>query len=176
MNMKGSHGLGDDIVQELREIERKKLGKARELREKSKPLSQLVIEEEFTIKELCGQTFATKIIPISEIVLGGRNPTYSTGYTQSLILKVIPKRNIPVKNILFNGYAPFRPGEKIIAKIPRYKEVKFPEMEGFLIPQKSIEIFYFDRKFISNEEAIELSSLDGKEVHKSSTYSFFLKK
>jgi len=159
---------------------KQKRKKEERIRKMAKPLQELVVEEEFIIKGIQGYTSGTKITPNSERIYGGRSPIYSAGDNVCIVLQVIPQRKIPIKTLIFNGYAPFRFGETILAKIPKYKEIAIPSRSGhsptFLASSPSMETLYLDRKFNNQEEAIELSSMNKKEIYRSSNFSSFLKK
>jgi len=107
------------------------------------------------------------------------SPRYDTGYNSNLVLKVAPERDISVRTIYFNGVFPGLAGNKIFAQIPRYREEKIPSTSNFL-KSRGEEIFYIDREFKSEEEAIELSILssDGKilRTDRSVNYEEFMKR
>jgi hypothetical protein len=174
-------GFDDETTKKKTEnFIKKQIKEEERVRKMARPLAKLVVEEEFMIKGIYGQTYDMQVTPYSEMIIGGHSPKYRTGYTGAIILSVLPQREgVSVNTLTFNGYAPFRFGETILAKIPRYKEIELPRKEGFptfFSNMGNIETLYLDRKFNTKEEAIELSSLNRRETFKSATYSNFLKK
>ena len=139
---------------EKEEKEREK--KIAELTQQSKNLYEIVVEEEFDVEQVIGETHATSHTPVSEMRIGGRSPIYHTGFTSKLILKVTStKADMSVHLLNFNGISPVMAGHHIRVQIPRYEEKK---MQKDMFDYSSHErTFYLDRAFNLEETAIELS-------------------
>ena len=172
-----------DLGELLRNEELGRQRRIEELKTISKPLHELVVSEEFLIEEILGQSHAHSFTPISEVRFGGNSPQYEGGYSYDITMKVFSKGKgpvgIPVRTIYFEGNFPGLAGNSVIAKIPRYKQ------ENVIISSSSFankgeEVFYLDREFKSEEEAIELSILfsDGKilRTDRSVNYEEFMKR
>jgi len=134
-----------------------------ELEARSKELDELVVVENFTVEDVVSECCGTAFTPHSEIIIGGKSPSYEGGFTSNLTLKVTPDNAIPVRTLNFKGSSVVRAGDYISAEILRCDERKI--MEGFGRPyHQEDKTFYFDRKFMPEETAIELAILsdDGK--------------
>ena len=163
------------------DIERAKQKELRELQLGAKDLHELVVFERFFVQRTLQETKATSHTPSSEAIMGGRSPTYNTGFITSLTLYVDPTNQIPIRELTFNGSSIVRPGDHIYASIPLYEE-KRPQLSmPFPLPGQKGEVFYHTRDFKSQELAIELAIIntDGRTIgsrDRSIEYDFIMKK
>ncbi len=172
-----------DMNQFLIEAEEKRQQELKDLKSRSKPLYDLVVSEDFTVHDIIGESYVTSsyltlFTPLSETIPGGIPPVCSGGFTSKLVLKVTPNnRDIPVRTLNFDGNSAVRPGDYIIAKIPKYKEKKV-SLGYFGSCFSQDRIFYFDRDFNPEEFAIELiiPSEKGKRTDRAVNYENFIKK
>ncbi len=134
----------------LGRIEQEEKEKLRKLKEKSKPLSELVFTEYFKVNDVLGENFS--VIHDSGIV-GNYSSGYETGYISKLTLSVTPSTDIPVRKLSFQGNADVKAGDFISVKIPRYK---IKEIEDKRIMMDIPEKLYFDRDWKGKESAIEI--------------------
>lgn len=156
-----------------------------DLKIRSKKLSELVVEKLFYVGNVLSQSFANKVSPISEIQIGGRSPSYDTGYSQHIELEVYPVDNVNTRKIIFNGNSIVNGGDLILAKIPLYetKEVYSGYISVFDYSE-STKKFFLPRDFEEQEMAIEIGILDSKNykhskipgrIERSVEYSNFFK-
>ncbi len=130
------------------------------LKARSKPLSELVATEYFTVDDVVGVSSAISFVPRSEMVFGGWSQEYQGGFTSRLLLQVSPQRDdLPVRVLTFDGISAVRAGDYISAQIPKYVETKISPslMVG---PAARDLTFYLARDFNQQESAIELAILD----------------
>ena len=144
--------LNSKIMQEMQESKEE----IADLEARSRKLSELVVEEKFTVEQVIGESYATNVTFYhSGIPFGTSIPSYETGFTLKQILTVLPYNQIPVRTLIFNGISPVKAGDYISAKIPVCER---KEISG-VGPLDSNRVFYFDRNFTTEESAIELSIL-----------------
>ncbi|MBI5804190.1 hypothetical protein HY450_03025 [Candidatus Pacearchaeota archaeon] len=150
-----------EVIEALRNFMKEREVSSENLSSGSRPLHELVVSVNFIVHDVVAQTHGTSFTPTSEWMIGGSSPVYWGGFTSSIILKVSPDdRDIPVRELTFDGFSPIRAGDYISAKIPRYEEKKFSEN----LHSKG-KTLYFDRDFKEEERAIELAIIsDGRVV------------
>ncbi|MBS3113397.1 hypothetical protein J4418_04920 [Candidatus Woesearchaeota archaeon] len=123
---------------------------------KTNDLSELVVNEDFTIDGVISEIYCTE-----------------KGIFPKLTLKVTPKKNIVVKTLSFEGYSPVETGDRVSAKIARYDKIK-----RLNVPWSGYS--YHERNFNKEESAIELiiKAEDGSalRIDRSWNYNNFLKK
>jgi len=143
-----------------RQIEERKQNRIDELRKKSRPLEDLIIEREFLVRDVLSQTIATSIKPMSEIRLGGNSPEYHGGYINKIYLKVASEDNFDskIEKINFYGFAPVLAGQHISVLIPKVEVVSLKD--EFPSSWVQDEKFYLPRKDTKKEEAIQILIID----------------
>ena len=145
-------------IREEGEKHRKKL--AADLEAKSKHLYELTKTEDFYVDDVTCQSYMTHVRPVSEIVIGGRSPSYKSGFTSRLTLRVTPSdTKIPVKLLYFDGFSVVKKGERIAAIMAVYKTEELDQFMG----QRPVE-YYLPRDFNEEEQAIEIMTLNGSIV------------
>ncbi len=147
--------LLQDYCQFIHDAEKKK-----EIESRSKPLHELVVTENFTVKDVVAESYRT-LFAQSELI-GKPSPVYEAGFTSKLVLKVSPDNPIPVRTLNFAGVSIVRAGDYISAKIPKYEEKRVAS--SHVGPYYRDKVVYCDRDFNPEESAIELSILskDGR--------------
>lgn len=123
----------------------------------SKQLKDFVVAEDFIVRQVISKNYSKLFTPLSEIIVGGRSPSYETGYSSELKIKVDSiEGKCPVKILNFYGYSIVRAGDKITAKIPRYKQMKENRFNHSFLHSFNNQTFYFDREFNLEESVIEI--------------------
>ena len=110
----------------------------KERRTEAKPLHELVVSEDFHVREVISESGST------------------TGYKSSIELKVYPSEGngSGVKTLYFLGNSIVQAGDNISAQIPKFEtEIEHSRQR---VPYKSDRHWYYDRPFKEKEEAIEL--------------------
>src|SRR3989344_1211436 len=125
--MKGSLKIKEGALFSLEDVEAKinenRKRELKNLQARAKPLHELVITQEFVVTRAIGQSYATSITPLSEMMIGGRSPEYSGGFRVQTVLDVrAMAHDVPVRTLLFSGYTPVRSGEVIRASMPCYEK------------------------------------------------------
>jgi len=138
-------------VEMRKRIEDTENKRIKDLRNKSKPLYELVEEKNFYVKSVLGISDSTSFSPSSEILIGGRSPRYSGGHSNNVRLEVMPHDStIPVRVLTFYGNSIVESGDFIRVKIPLYTEERlYPFSENS-------EKVYIPRNFKAEESAIEI--------------------
>jgi len=137
----------------------------------SKPLPELIFEEEFIVTNVLSQT---NLIDDNIFSLEfDKSLQINKGYAPNLTLNVIPavlasNKNIPIKELIFYGNSPVRKGDIIKAKVPRFK---LENRESATISTYNRIAFYdrpyhafYDRPYQTTERAIEISIVDGEKI------------
>ncbi|RLE39592.1 hypothetical protein DRJ17_00140 [Candidatus Woesearchaeota archaeon] len=153
-----------DLDKIMKDGEKKRQKEIEDLESRSKPLSELIVTENFSVDEVVSESYVTSFTPYSEMVFGGKPPVYKGGFTLRLLLRVSPENpDIPIRTLIFDGVSVVRVGDCISAKIPKYEKKRI--YSGFHSgPCDRDRVFYLDRDFNPEESAIELAliSADGK--------------
>ncbi len=129
----------------------------------SKPLPELIFEEEFIVTNVLSQT---NLIDDNIFSLEfDKSLQINKGYAPNLTLNVIPavlasNKNIPIKELIFYGNSPVRKGDIIKAKVPRFK---LENRESATISTYN-RIAFYDRPYQPTERAIEISIVDGEKI------------
>jgi|SRR3989344_1096572 len=129
----------------------------------SKPLPELIFEEEFIVTNVLSQT---NLIDDNIFSLEfDKSLQINKGYAPNLTLNVIPavlasNKNIPIKELIFYGNSPVRKGDIIKAKVPRFK---LENRESATISTYN-RIAFYDRPYQTTERAIEISIVDGEKI------------
>ena len=126
----------DETIKKMDEMKSKKL---KDLKERSRPLSELVFQKLFYVGDVISKSFVKKFTPSSEICIGGKSPSYDSGQSHRLELSVYPVfEDVLTRKIVFNGSSIVNRGDLILAKIPLYEIVTDPI---------TYSVDYFVRKF-----------------------------
>ena len=151
-------GAASNIIFSIEEICEQREQELADLRAKSKPLEKLIVSANFNVEKVLCESYNHSITPHSERIYGGRSPVYDAGFSNSIVLDVVPdKKDIPVHRLIFDGVSGVRGGDYIKVKIPRYEEKK--PMHHAHIEEREDFMFYFDRDFQEEERVIELEIL-----------------
>lgn len=142
-----------------REVEEKSKKEEEDLRALSKPLHELVIVERFDVNTVAANSYVTHISPHSEMMIGGRSPSYEGGFKSRLVLEVTPNNSdIPVRKLTFEGNSIVVAGNYISVLIPRYEAKGLPG-EHLLDRHERRHVFYLPRDFKREESVIQLDIL-----------------
>lgn len=118
----------------------------------------LVTAIECEITSVRGETHGTSFTPHSEMIMGGKSPSYSGGDVYTLTIGV--KSNSPINEITFRGMPPVRAGDLIKAHIIQAdeREVYDPEATRDVCPccSDSMVRRYFLREVGEKEEAVRI--------------------
>ena len=122
---------------EEKTLDPRKLEEIRRFKQKSRPLEELIVTENFTVNEVFRED-------------------------NSILLKVTPDNDILVRILRFMGFLRVRAGDYISATIPKYEENAY--RKNFVDGKITYIIGYFGRDFKPEEEAIEIAILssDGR--------------
>jgi hypothetical protein len=167
----------DSLVREAVEREKQEL---ENLKASSKPLHELVVPARFTVAEVLGESRTTSFSHFTTSTpMGIRLPVYEGGFTSKLTLKVSPDDpGVPTNTLHFLGSSIVKAGDYISTKIPRYEEKKVQNVFDTKLYGRDI-VFYLDRPFNQEEEAIELSIIsDGRTLRtdRAINYKKFMEK
>src|SRR3989338_1710188 len=128
------------------------------LKEKSKPLKDLVVSEIFEVLMVNQYTENMIVSHFDYHTPIGAIPTSEAGCKSKIIIKVKPLSRDPkniIDTLLFDGFAHIVGENYITAKIPRYEE-KISLLATSLIRPNIDDYLFFDRAFKKEERAIEL--------------------
>ncbi len=150
----------DKYNKKLNEELRKEI---KDLKKRSKPLHELVAIGTFVVEDVLGESNKSRL-KLKVKPYGSNNPNY----------------------LYFHGFSIVKPGDTIIAKIPRYEKIKRPPYLPYIPPRPNVGIdqtmtFYIDREFKEEENSIELIIVSDKEqvkprIDRSIEYDGFMKK
>ena len=152
-----------DLNRAAKDWQRNQEKERKDLEERAKPLHKLVREEYFLVEGVESESYSHSVTPMSEMRIGGRSSSYHAGYSTRTNIAVTPTREIPVKNLVFEGSTSVRKGDLILALITRYEKHK--EQRHFEDSCTPRNVLYTERPYKETEEAIEIAIIDNqKEV------------
>lgn len=147
----------EQMEEATKKYKERKAQELADLKARSKPLYELVVTEKFIVESVVANSHATYISPNSEMMIGGRSPSYKGGFTSRVSLQVTPDDSrVPVRNLIFEGISTVRAGEYISTQIPTYEEINDPAQRDFSDRYGPKKVFYLPRELKSEELAIEL--------------------
>jgi hypothetical protein len=163
--IKGYSGSQKVTIKEMNKVMETRKKEINDLKSRSKSLSELIFSEKFKVCGVSCETYSTSVT--TQIIAGGRSPSYGAGFTSRLLLKVEPyDKNINVKEIVFDGYCPVLAGSDISALIPKYNKKMLninPVMDRLCGFGDENKVFYLDRDYKEKENAIQINILSKKE-------------
>ena len=169
--MKNFEGIINDLLKEgtrealsigdmKRSIEQEHRSKIKNLQARAKPLHELVVSYDFTVKGVISENYETSISPHSEQVIGGKSSTYDSGYTIETSLDVQPlQKGVPVRKLLFDGYSAVRAGDKIRAHMSCFNEKHISNSYT-----GASRTYYFPRALQKTENVIEIEILQDDKI------------
>src|SRR3989338_3488159 len=166
--------LKDDPEALFKKIKKENENYNQELRAKAKTPEELTVGLEYVVADVNCYQGSTSFTPHSEIVLGGRSPTFNGGHTYRTELKV--QSGTLVKKLEFYGWPPLEVGDVIKAYIFKGKQEyerghevipkTIKEFDSFF-KGKSVNVpsHWIERKYQPVERPSKIEKLrDGKVV------------
>lgn len=118
----------------------------------------LITVVECEVVSVKGETHSTSFTPHSEMMMGGRSPSYSGGDVYTLTMGV--KSNSPINEITFRGMPPIRAGDLIRAHIVQADERQVYDLEAtrneYPCYSDHKVARYFLREVSEKEEAVRI--------------------
>ena len=147
-----------DPVKLMRDMERRRKREQKDLEARAKPLYELTREEFFTVQGVLQESYSHSVTPTSEIMIGGRSPSYGAGYSTHATITVMPDNSkLPIKTFIFEGPVTLRKGDRVSATIPRYEKHECEEERfGCHVSQR---VIYTDRPYKEQEEAVQIITM-----------------
>ncbi len=167
--VKGNKNFETDIRKRVKDIFEGRGDSIQEKsKEKRKPLTDFIHEEDFEVVYITEENYGTHSI-VGEMVIGGRNLTRDGGYITLATIEVKPKRDIPIKTLEFRGHTSIKKGDRIIARVLRY-DARMDFEDGSNVYDDGIENVYSDRDYKEKESAIEIKNITQGRLEKAVDY------